>query len=173
MSMIFQIRMLCGEDEAFIRDYEVSYAATLLDFHGFICRDLGYDPMNMASFFRSNAGWESLQEFTLLDMGDPGAAEGEIPLPMEKVSLGQVFHHNNDRLIYVFGPFGERAMFLELTGSFRQPDGAEYPRTAFSQGDPPPQFDLSAGEPDDETGLFDEAMDDYSDFGGDDLYDDF
>lgn len=168
--MIFRIRMLWSEDEAFVRDYEVSYAMTLLDFHRFICLDLGYDPMNMASFFSSNERWEQLREFTLMDMGLAGDGDDEAPVPMEGVNLGRVLHRNNDRLIYVFDAFGGRAMFLELTGSFRGPDGVESPRVVESRGTPPEQFDLSAtggGE-----SLFDEAMDDYADFGGDEVYDD-
>jgi hypothetical protein len=173
MTMIFRIRMLSGEDETFIRDYEVSYATSLLDVHHFICRDLGYDPMNMASFFRSDARWERLQEFTSMDMNDPGGADDgapvPMPVPMERATLGQVLHRNNDRLIYVFDPFGDRAMFLELTGSFKRPDGRQYPLTVFSQGDPPAQFDLPSHVPDSDTGLFDEAMDDYASFTGDDF----
>ncbi len=169
MSMIFQIRMICDEDERFIRDYELSYAMTLFEFHGFICRDLNYDPMNMASFFLSNERWEQGQEFTLIDMGD---GEEGAPIPMERVTLGQVLHRSNDRLIYVFDAFGERVMFLELMGSFKQPDGGEYPRTAFSQGDPPPQFDLALGVSDNDTDLFEEAMDDYYDFAGEESDDD-
>lgn len=167
--MIFHIRMICDEDERFIRDYEVPYATNLLEFHDFICRDLGYDPMSMSSFFRSDEQWEQLQEFTLIDMGDTG--EGA-PIPMEKATLGQVFHRNNNRLIYIFDAFGERGMFLELMGSFKQPDGQEYPRTTFSQGDPPAQFDLSPDTSDSDSSLFEEAMDDYFDFEGEDSYDD-
>jgi hypothetical protein len=168
MSMIFQIRMIHGEDETFIRDYEVSYATTLLEFHGFISRDLGYDPMNMASFFISNERWEQLREFTLTDMGDLGDTGEEGPIPMERVTLGQVLHRNHDRLIYVFDAFDGRVMFLELMGSFKQSDEAEYPRVAFSRGDPPAQFDFSASLADNDVDLFEEAMGDYSDFGGDD-----
>ncbi len=101
-----------------------------------------------------------------------GDGEEGAPIPMERVTLGQVLHRSNDRLIYVFDAFGERVMFLELMGSFKQPDGGEYPRTAFSQGDPPPQFDLALGVSDNDTDLFEEAMDDYYDFAGEESDDD-
>jgi hypothetical protein len=171
MAMIFRIRMLSGENEAFVRDYEVSYVMTLLDFHHFICRDLGHDPMNMTSFFRSDARWERLQEFTSMDLHTAPDTPDDgmslpMPMPMERATLGQVLRRNNDRLIYLFDVFADRVMFLELTGSFKQPDGQQYPRTVFSQGDPPTQFDLSSNVLDNDTSLFDEEMDDYASFSG-------
>lgn len=163
--MIFEIRMICGEDDDFIRDYEVPYHTTLLEFDTFICKDLGYDEMHMSSFFASNERWEQEQEFTLMDMGEGG------PIPMEKATLGQLLHQNNDRLIYVFDTFSERVMFLELMGAGKGKENTSYPRVSFSQGEPPAQFDFKLDDNTDEA-IFEEAMDDYFDFGGDDFYDD-
>ena len=170
MSMIFQLRMIGTEDEEFLRDYELPYTLTLLDFHRFICTDLEYDPMNMSSFFTSNERWEQEQEFTLADMG--GGYEGA-PLPMESVTLGQLLRKNHDRLIYVFDPFGERALFLELLGTIKRMDGIEYPRTHLGKGKAPEQFDPKAMEGAGITdSVFQEAMDDFFEFDGDDFYDD-
>ena len=36
MSMVFRFRMLSDENDNFVRDYEVPYDMTLLDFHNFI-----------------------------------------------------------------------------------------------------------------------------------------
>ena len=170
MSMIFQLRMLFSGDGEMVRDYELPYDATLLDFHRFICEDLGYDAMVMSSFFRSNERWEQLQEFTLMDMGVV-AADDEGPVAMERVTLGQVLHRNHDRLIYVFDQLTGRAMFIELMGTLRSTPGTVYPRVVHSEGAPPPQFDGDS-DPTLPGSLFAEAMDDFYDFEGDEMYDD-
>lgn len=167
MSMIFQFRMLSDEDENFIRDYEVPYDATLQDLHRLICEDLEYDADEMASFFLSDAQWQKRREFTLADMGETGP---EAPVPMEKAMLGQIIREKHERLLFVFDLFEDRAYFLELMQCKKQEPGLEYPRVAFSHGNPPDQFDSSAAPSG--RSLFDEAMDDFSDFEGNDTYDD-
>ena len=109
--MVFRFRMLSDENDNFVRDYEVLYDTTLLEFHDFILRSLEYEEC-MASFFTADDRWEKLREFTRMDMDD-GAEDA--PLAMEKVTLGQIIHNNRDRLIYLFDIFGDRAYFLELT----------------------------------------------------------
>ena len=77
MSMIFRFRMLSDENDNFVRDYEVPYDMTLLDFHRFLLEALEYEEC-MTSFFTANERWEKLGEFTLMEMGDdaPDALRG-------------------------------------------------------------------------------------------------
>ena len=56
MSMVFRFRMLSDENDNFVRDYEVPYDMTLLDFHNFILRSLEYEEC-MASFFTAARRW--------------------------------------------------------------------------------------------------------------------
>ena len=67
MSMVFRFRMLSDENDNFVRDYEVLYDTTLLDFHNFILRSLEYEDC-MASFFTADDRWEKQREFTFMDM---------------------------------------------------------------------------------------------------------
>ncbi len=166
--MVFRFRMLSDENDHFVRDYEVLYDMTLLDFHRFILESLDYEEC-MASFFTADARWEKLREFTLMDMGD-GSAEG--PEAMEKVTLGQIIHKLRDRLIYLFDLFGDRAYYLELTGAGEAEAGASYPREIYAAADAPDQFDPSKNVVEDEGSIFDEMMGEFSDFEGDDSYDD-
>ena len=115
--MVFRFRMLSDENDRFVRDYEVMYDMTLLDFHNFILSSLEYEPC-MASFFTADDRWEKKREFTLMDMNDGSA---DAPETMERVRLGQIIHNNRDRLIYLFDLFGDRAYYLELTGARREP----------------------------------------------------
>lgn len=167
--MVFRFRMLSDENDRFVRDYEVLYDMTLLDFHNFILSSLEYESC-MASFFTADDRWEKKREFTLMDMNDGSA---DAPETMERVRLGQIIHNNRDRLIYLFDLFGDRAYYLELTGACEAEKGASYPREIFAEADAPDQYDPSKNRPEEDEGsAFDEMMGAFSDFEGDDNYDD-
>ncbi|MCX4302212.1 MAG: plasmid pRiA4b ORF-3 family protein [Alistipes sp.] len=168
MSMIFRFRMLSDENDRFVRDYEVLYDTSLLDFHRFILSSLDYEEC-MASFFTADDRWEKQREFTCMEMGIDGE---EAPESMESVTLGQIIHNSRDRLIYLFDLFGDRAYYLELTGSYEADKDASYPREIFARAEAPDQYDPSRSRSDDEGSIFDDAMGDFSDFEGDDSYDD-
>lgn len=166
--MVFRFRMLSDENDHFVRDYEVLYDMTLLDFHRFILRTLEYEEC-MASFFTADDRWEKQREFTLVEMGD-GSGDG--PEAMENVMLGQIIHKTRDRLIYLFDLFGDRAYFLELTGSFEAEKGAHYPREIYAQAEAPDQYDPSKNAAQGDGTIFDEVMGEFNEFEGDDRYDD-
>lgn len=168
MSIVFRFRMLSDENDNFVRDYEVLYTSTLLDFHHFILSTLEYEDC-VASFFTADSHWEKLREFTLMDMGDE-SAEG--PKPMDSVTLGQVIRNQGDRLIYLFDMFGERAYFLESTGAYQAVKGAKYPREIYAQEDAPDQYDAAKNPIAGDGSIFGEMMGDFSDFEGGDNYDD-
>lgn len=171
MSMIFNFRMISDEDDNFIREYEISYNATLKEFHEFICSDLEYDEYEMTSFFLSDEMWQKLKEFTLEDMGLEQSESDEFaPIPMEQVTLGSIIHNKHERLLYVFDIFQDRVYFIELMEAKRAEDSVEYPRTLLSHGVAPDQFDSSVQT--NNKSIFDEAMDDWGDFGGNDECDD-
>lgn len=167
--MVFRFRMLSDENDRFVRDYEIMYDATLLDFHEFLLEALEYEPC-MASFFTADSRWEKQHEFTLMDMAD---GSEDAPQPMESVRLGQIIHRLRDRLIYLFDMFGERAYYLELTGAYEAEAGASYPREIYAVADVPDQYDpTKTGADSDDGSIFDDVMSEFSDFEGDDSYDD-
>ncbi|WP_294599718.1 hypothetical protein [uncultured Rikenella sp.] len=180
MSMIFKFRMLSDEADDFVRDYEVPYDMNLADFHTYVRQSVGYSPAEMASIFTSDAEWEKLREFTSVDMGLESEDDSfAVPLPMERVSLGQIVREKFGRLIYVFDIFAERQFFIELIESKFAEEGVAYPRIAAAAGEPPAQqreSDPAAfSERDaftDDRSIFDEAMDEFGGFEGDDTYDD-
>lgn len=167
--MVFRFRALSDENDNFVRDWELAYNSSLLDFHNHICTDLEYDPCTMASFHLSDSFWEKCREFTLLDMGMAG--EDEV-IAMENVRLDAVIEDNGDRLIYTFDVFGDRSLFIEMMGAYKAEEGASYPRTVLAEGAVPPQFD--AAKLDADNSIFDEAMGEFSGFDGDEMMgDDF
>lgn len=159
--------MLSDENDAFLREYEMPYDATLLDFNDYICRNLHYDS-DMASFFMSDREWNKGREFTLMDMGFdedvPAEMADEMPQYMGDVSLGQIMHNNHDRLIYMFDMLAERAFYLELMGADVAQDGVTYPRTTASEAAAPNQYDAAADN-DDHGSIFDEVMSEFDEFG--------
>lgn len=169
MPMIYQFRALSDENDHFVRDYQLMYDDTLRDFHNFICADLNFDPGSMASFFLSDRNWDKLREFTLYDMGD-GPDGQQATMTMEGATLHEVIEDNGDRLIYTFDIFGDRSLYMEMTGVYKSTSGEEYPRTLLSEGKAPGQF--NAGETADDDSMFDEAMDEFEEFEGDDNYQD-
>lgn len=166
--MVFRFRMLSDENDNFVRDYEAMSETTLLEFHNFILRSLEYEDC-MALFFTADERWEKLREFTPMDMDD---GSENAPLPMEGVTLGQVIRNRRDRLIYLFDLFGDRAYFLEMTGAYEAQPGASYPREIYAQADAPDQYDPSKNALSGEGSIFDDVMSEFSDFEGDDNYDD-
>ena len=173
MSMVFNFRMLSDEDDNFVRDYEVPYDMTLKDFHRFICDDLQYDAMEMASFFKSDKSWQKLKEFTLVDMGihpQDDLDDDLMPVAMEQVLLGQIIRQEHDRLLLVYDLFEDRAFFIELMSARKTDPDMEYPRVVFANGEAPDQFDAEKNA--ENKSIFDEAMDDWGSYEGDDNYDD-
>ncbi len=167
MSMVFRFRMLSDENDNFVRDYEVMYDMTLYDFHKFILETLEYEDC-MTSFFTADERWEKLAEFTSMDMGDEEGA----PHDMAKVHLGQIIHNNHDRLIYLFDMFGDRAYYLELTGTYKAEEGESYPREIYAQAEVPDQYDPSKNAVEEEGSIYEDMMSEFNDFQGDDNYDD-
>lgn len=166
MLIVFRFRMLSDENDNFLRDYEVLYDSTLLEFHNFLIESLEYEEC-MSSFFTADAHWEKLVEYTMMDME---INSENAPIAMDKVSLGQILKKLRDRLIYLFDPFGDRAYYLELTSVYEQDPDASYPREIYAQADVPDQYKVSS-EVSNEGSIFDEMMGDFNDFEGEENYD--
>lgn len=165
--MILLFRIISDEDPAFVRDVVIDASDTFLDLHQTLQDDLGYDPSQLASFFITNEMWEKEQEITLIDMmQDP---ERSIPT-MGEVTLGEHMREENQRMIYVFDFFSERAFFMELVETADETSPKSTPFIANAKGDPPPQLALDLlmdqSEPEQE---WDDPEDDHGDLRIDDL----
>ncbi len=140
--MIYRLRMVSNEDESFYRDFDIEPGQTFLVLHKAIQEELGYDQMQMASFFTSNEEWEKLTEITLMDMGL--GADTKI---MEDVLIKDILEDCKGRLLYVFDMLSERAFFIESCFSHKAIKGKTYPTCEKSAGAPPAQMlmdDLSS-----------------------------
>lgn len=132
MSMVYKFVVLSDEDESFVREFEFLDTHTLFDFHHLIQDELEFDKSQMASFFLATDNWEKEEEFTLFDMGTGSST-------METAVLEEIIFKKNQKLLYVFDFFNERALFVEYTGEIKELQGREYPLCTNSKGLPPKQ----------------------------------
>jgi hypothetical protein len=130
--MVYKFVVLSDEDESFVREFEFLDTHTLLDFHHILQDELEFDKSQMASFFMATDNWEKEEEFTLFDMGTGSST-------METAVLDDIIFRKNQKLLYIFDFFNERALFIEYTGEGKEQDGFEYPICTSSKGMPPKQ----------------------------------
>jgi hypothetical protein len=130
--MVYKFVVLSDEDESFVREFEFLDNNTLIDFHNLIQDELEFDKSQLASFFMAADNWEKEEEFTLFDMGAGSST-------MEDAVLEDIIFRKNQKLLYVFDFFNDRALFVEYTGEVKEIEGREYPSCTNSKGLPPKQ----------------------------------
>ena len=130
--MVYRFVVLTDEDETFVREFEFLDSHTLLDFHNAIQEELEFDKSQIASFYMATETWEKEEEFTLFDMGAGSST-------MENAVLEEVIFRKNQKLLYVFDFFNDRALFVEYVGETKEDENMEYPICTNSKGLPPKQ----------------------------------
>lgn len=130
--MVYRFVVLTDEDETFVREFEFLDSHTLLDFHNTIQEELEFDKSQIASFYMATETWEKEEEFTLFDMGAGSST-------MENAVLEEVIFRKNQKLLYVFDFFNDRALFVEYVGESKEDENMEYPICNNSKGLPPKQ----------------------------------
>jgi hypothetical protein len=130
--MVYKFVVLSDEDESFVREFDFLDTHTLIDFHNLIQDELEFDKSQLASFFMATDNWEKEEEFTLFDMGTGSST-------METAVLEDIIFRKNQKLLYVFDFFNDRALFIEYTGETKEVEGRELPVCSNSKGVPPKQ----------------------------------
>ena len=137
--MIFLFRIIIDENPDFFRDLVASGSDTFLDVHTVLQKELGYDPTQLASFFITSENWEKEHEITLIDMMDePGVRSAT----MDQVTLDEHIKELNQRMLYLFDFFSDRAFFIEMVEMADELSHRETPFIAHGKEDPPPQLAL-------------------------------
>ncbi len=148
MAKVFTIRMLSGEDDDFVRDFEVKAEQTLLDLHHAIQKNLHFDPGLMASFFTTGGSWSKDEEYPLMNMTD----EPEAPT-MENTRVGDLVGGEGDRLLYLYDYLSNRGFYMEVVRVSETDRGKRYPYCSRSAGEPPQQLLIEelTGPPEEDT----------------------
>ena len=137
--MILLFRIISDENPDFLRDLVAGGSDTFLDFHRVLQKELGYDPSQLASFFITNQQWEKKKEITLIDMNqDPDI----VTFTMDQECLEEHICELNQRMIYLFDFFSDRAFYIELIEIADEISPRPTPFIAKRNGDPPPQLTL-------------------------------
>lgn len=135
---IYKFRMLYGENEDFVRDYEIQANQTFKDLHKVITESVGLDEHELASFHICDQKWNKLIEITLIDML-AGEEINEENGPMAETYIMQnaivrdFINEPRQRLLFEYDFVNMKTFFLELLSVFRQKDEATYPRCSFKR----------------------------------------
>ncbi|HMT67715.1 MAG TPA: hypothetical protein PKE28_08975, partial [Bacteroidales bacterium] len=99
---------------------------------------------------------------------------------MENAVLEEIIFRKNQKLLYVFDFFNDRALYIEYVGEFEEEDDKEYPVCTTSKGMPPKQVTFGSvlrkkynnlvvtDDDDDDDVVDEEVVDDDIFFSGDD-----
>lgn len=135
--MVYKFVVLSDEDETFIREFDFLDSQTLMDFHNMLQEELEFDRSQIASFYLASDNWEKEEEFTLFEMGAGSST-------MDGAILEDVIFRKNQKLLYVFDFFNDRALFIEYVGEAEEDDNKEYPLCSVSKGVAPKQVTFGA-----------------------------
>ena len=135
MDKVFILRLLSGEEDNFVRDFEVKANQSLLELHHAIQKNLHFDPGLMSSFFTTDASWEKGVEFPLINMtGEPGTRT------MENTTMGDLVSRKSDRLLYLYDYLSNRGFFMEVLDISDAEKDRTYPFCSYEAGNPPQQL---------------------------------
>jgi len=167
--MLYLFRIISDEEKDFCRDILIDQSDTFLDFHRLLQKNLKYDPSQLASFYITNDKWEKLKEITLIEMEIDEGAHTET---MEKCMIGEYIFDTNQRLLYVFDFFSDRAFYIELMETFDKTSQKPTPLITSEKGTPPPQLMFLSGNDDADLFSDDNNRMDPDDFDSPDSLDD-
>lgn len=176
MAKVIKFRMEQVFREHFVRDYEFLSDSTLFEVNMFIGKELGHDVCDMKTFHLADKNGNILETYDAVLI--PGDEEAECA--MDKVRLCDIITSADRHLLWIVevmkfdGDFFDSLTNIEyslnpIDVSDPNPEFT-YPRVAFAHGDTFGSDDDEDYE--DEKSIFDEMMDEFGDFGGDDSYDD-
>lgn len=155
MDKVFILRLLSGEDDDFVRDFEIKADQPLLELHYAIQKNLHFDPGLMSSFFTTDASWNKGEEIPLMNMtGAPDART------MENTQVGDLVSGKSDRLLYLYDYLSNRGFFMEVVNISDADKDKTYPFCSYEKGNPPQQlvFEDLTGMPEED--LFPDDEDD-------------
>ncbi len=105
--MIYIFNILSADNDDFFMQIKIDSENNLYDLHNFIQNELKFDKSQMASFFLCNKTWEKQKELPLLDI----ETNKNI---MQETKISDVIKDKNNKLLYVFDLFSDRALFISL-----------------------------------------------------------
>ena len=130
--MIYRFRVILDndtEDDVF-RDLEIRESDNLEDLHNIITQSFGFDGLEMASFYISDASWNQGEEISMFDVSE-GASGART---MSETTISDVVHEVSPKLIYVYDFMSMWTFFVELAEIVDEAKGSNYPNLMFAHG---------------------------------------
>ncbi|MEO1031752.1 MAG: hypothetical protein AAFX55_10135 [Bacteroidota bacterium] len=162
--MVYRFRVILDNDteEDVFRDLEIRETDTMEDLHNIITQSFGFDGMEMASFYISDAQWNQGEEIAMLDMSEGG---NEVKM-MSTTLIKDVVHEASPKLIYVYDFLNMWTFFVELAEIVDEAVGTDYPNLMFVHGQIPDEAPEKLFEAEDDDNFGDDTdlgIDDYED----------
>ena len=166
----YRFRILCDEQDDFIRDIEIKPGQTFKQFHDIILQSAEIEGNELASFFICDPRWNKEKEITLIDMGlkvpdadfdhDDDRKPLIVPLPvqiMEEVKIRDVIEDPHQRILFEYNFLNPRTFFIELMKIVDADPKKEYPQCVKKEGtltpSAPPNFLSFLDDPDEDAML--------------------
>jgi hypothetical protein len=164
---VYRFRLLCDEQDDFLREIEIKPGQTFRQFHDVILHSVGIEGNELASFFVCDPRWNKQKEITLIDMGlkDPDPVDEDyderkpvsVPIPvsiMDDVKIRDVIEDPHQRIIFEYNFLNPRIFFIELVRITDADPKREYPLCVKKEGSltptAPPNFLSFLDEPDEQ-----------------------
>lgn len=182
----YRFRMLFGDQEDFLRDYEILANQTFIEFHDIIRKSVELGGNELSSFFVCDRNWRKKKEITLINMHDDAPAEEEddddrrgpkpvrIPIAeMAQVRIKDIIDDPHQRLLYEYDFLNPKTFFIELTKIIDADGSVQYPVCVKSTGKlvaakpPMPAPDFNDEDEVPQLGEFDDILDSDDDEFGD------
>lgn len=133
--MVYQFKIYSTESKTFQLNLSLDGNHTFYDFHNLIQNSLGFETLQLASFFISDAHWKKQKEISLLDSG----LNGPVYFNMHKTRIENLLTNAGQKLVYTFDFFNDRSFYIELTGIIMEQNLLE-PLITLKKGESPQQI---------------------------------
>jgi hypothetical protein len=136
---IYKFRMLYGENEDFVRDFEIEATQNFEDFHKVITESVDLNPDELSSFHICDQKWHKKTEITLIDMLEGEDTEKEsFPFRethvMRNSLIRDFINEPRQRLLYEHDFLSMKTFFIELLSVSRIKQEGIFPRCTFKRG---------------------------------------
>jgi hypothetical protein len=136
---IYKFRMLYGENEDFVRDFELKATQNFEDFHRLIAESVDLNPEELSSFHICDQRWNKITEITLIDMLEGEDAEPENSIVQETFVMRDALirdfmHEPRQRLLYEHDFLNMKTFFIELLSVYQIKEDGIFPRCTFRRG---------------------------------------
>ena len=134
--MIYKFTLISDEVDLFRREIQIDPDANFLTLHQAIFKSIGYQPVEMASFFICDEDWEHKTEISMVELDNNPEEDSWL---MDETPLSEFLEDEGQRLTHLFDTENDRYFFIELTEIIL---GKECTKAKCSKkiGDAPAQF---------------------------------